>query len=84
RELLFKVAELENIVAPPVLAFSFTNQQISISWTGYAGVPYRLEASTNLRDWSVVTTNFAIVGTTYSYTLQTNPSGGQQFFRVGR
>lgn len=70
------------LLAPPALEWTLTNEQILLSWSGYPGLSYRLETSSDLSAWSLLTTNFTAVSNRFSFTVETSLS--RQFFRVAR
>jgi hypothetical protein len=82
-ELLAMQADLYPIVAPPLLQSTLAGQQLLISWDGHPTVfSYRLEASVDLKSWSIVTTNFSIISNRFSTSASLAP--GHRFFRVVR
>jgi len=81
-ELMGKEAELEQIVAPPTLEHALINEHVVLNWSGYPGLNYRLETSSDLSAWSLLTTNFTTVSNRYSFTVDLTRD--RQFFRVAR
>ena len=81
-ELLRKRAELYQIVAPPFVEATRVGEQLLLGWSGYPGFSYRLEASSDLRGWSLVTTNFSVLSNRFSTAVPLGPS--PRFFRVAR
>jgi len=81
-ELLLKEAELEQIVAPPTLEHALINEHVVLNWSGYPGLNYRLETSSDLSGWSLLTTNFTTVSNRFSFTVDLTRD--RQFFRVAR
>ena len=81
-ELLLKEAELNQIVAPPTLEHALINEQVVLNWSGYPGLNYRLETSSDLSRWSLLTTNFTAVSNRFSFTVDLTRD--RQFFRVAR
>ena len=75
-------AETEEVMAAPLLQAIASPQQTTLSWFGYPWFSYRLEASPDLMNWSLLSTNFSINTDTYSFAVQ--PVMGAQFFRVAR
>jgi len=59
-----------------------SNAALALSWQSVLGQPYRLEASSNLTDWTVLATSLMATGANFSFS--TNTSVDSQFFRVYR
>ena len=63
-----------------VTAFSHSNQTVNLQWESVPGGIYRVEASTDLVNWTSVVTN--LLTPNYLGALSTNTSEQMQFFRV--
>ena len=75
--------ELETtLLTPLALEYALTNQQVQLNWSGYPGLNYRLETSSDLSAWSLLTTNFTIVSNRFSFSVDLNRD--RQFLRVAR
>jgi hypothetical protein len=70
------------LVGLPVVECTLTNQQVQLSWSGFSGTNYRLETSVDLRTWSLLSTNFTILGNRYSFVVDVVRD--RQFFRIAR
>ncbi len=81
-ELLAKAANLQAMLAPPILTSELVNQTVLLSWTGYTGLNYRLDVSLDLKTWTSLTTNFTVAGNLFSYAV--GISRQSQFFRLAR
>jgi hypothetical protein len=79
-ELMQNLAELQALLTPPHLDFSFSGGQLTLRWQGRSDTQYKLESSDNLTSWAVRSTNFTVTANTYSWT--TNMTSPHQFFRV--
>jgi hypothetical protein len=73
-------AEMDEVMAPPFLQFASARAQFALSWFGYPWFNYKIEVSSNLATWSLLATNFNVVGNTYSFTVE--PGSGRQFYRI--
>ena len=65
-------------LAPPATA----PPRVSITWRSYPGKTYRLEASENLDQWTVLDPVFPSGGVTTTFRKNVAPSTTQSFFRV--
>jgi hypothetical protein len=54
------------------------NGQLTISFSGYDGHAYAVEASSNLTDWVIISTNFPSDG---NFGITNTTTSGQQFYR---
>jgi len=54
------------------------NGQLEMSFSGYDGHTYAVEASSNLTDWVIISTNCPIDG---NFRTTNTPASGQQFYR---
>ncbi len=59
-----------------------SNTTLALSWQSVLGQPYRLEASSNLSDWTVLAPSLMATGGNFNFS--TNTSADAQFFRVYR
>ncbi|HZI31412.1 MAG TPA: hypothetical protein VFF11_03665, partial [Candidatus Binatia bacterium] len=59
-----------------------TNNSVTVKWQSVPGQSYQLESSTDLTVWTSLATN--LTATNYSYTVNTNLTSPQRFFRVKR
>ena len=66
--------------ADSVGSISSTNGQSLMQFTGYDGHAYGVEASSNLADWSLVSTNYPADGT-FDFTNTATPIEHSQFYR---
>jgi Ca2+-binding RTX toxin-like protein len=71
-------------VTDPTLTTSLAllPQGVVLSWPTFQGVPYQVEASSGLSDWTNISPVMVGTGATLSFTNSTNQSQG--FFRVKR
>jgi hypothetical protein len=54
------------------------NGQLAMSFSGYDGHTYAIEASSNFIDWAIISTNSPSDG---NFGITNTPSSGQQFYR---
>lgn len=70
------------VVGPPsVHAVTYANGAFTLKVTGQPGVPYVIEASTDLNSWTTVSTNSSVTGT-FQYSDQNAGSHPFQFYRA--
>lgn len=65
-----------------LLSFSLSNQVAMLRWESESNRVYGIESSTDLSNWSTLTSNLTATGTNLSFS--TNVSGDVRFFRVYR
>ena len=65
-----------------LISIARSNEAVALTWETVPGQPYRVDVSSNLSAWSVLTSN--LLATNLSFTLNTNATGDPQFFRVYR
>jgi hypothetical protein len=77
------IVESDPIIGP-TLALSVTPPDAALlSVTGWAGLTYQLESSSNCLDW-VLLTNLTLTNATGQYLDSFAPSAGQRFYRAVR
>jgi len=65
-----------------LLTITRTNTTVTLSWESVPGQQYRVEASTNLLNWSALADD--LVATATNHSVSTNLPEGVRFFRVYR
>jgi endonuclease/exonuclease/phosphatase family metal-dependent hydrolase len=65
-----------------LLAFSLTNQDVTLKWESTSGRRYHVEASSNLTAWATLVSNLTAYGTNCTFT--TNATEALKFFRIYR
>jgi endonuclease/exonuclease/phosphatase family metal-dependent hydrolase len=65
-----------------ITSITRTNQSVSVEWESVPGQPYRVEGSSDLATWSVVSTNITATGANASF--RTNLADLVKFVRVYR
>lgn len=78
------VMYFNNPFSPPfrLLAVSLGGENVSLTWESAPGRLYRVEASSNLTDWTAVADNVPAYGTHCTFT--TNATEDLKFFRIYR
>ena len=61
----------------------YSDQSVIVSWIGLTAVPYQVQASSNLTDWTNVTSVITGTGSLLSFTNST-AADSRAFFRVTR
>ena len=61
---------------------AFTNQLLTLTWQSSSGRQYRVEGSTNLANWTALSSNLNATATNSSFS--TNAAGAGNFWRVYR
>jgi hypothetical protein len=61
---------------------SRSGNTLGLTWQSVLGQPYRVEASSNLSDWTVLAQNLVATGASFSFSTNTAVPG--QFFRIYR
>jgi hypothetical protein len=59
-----------------------SNLTVSLQWQSVAGQSYRVEASSNLATWSVLSPNLLATGANFTFT--TNVATEVSFYRIDR
>ena len=60
-----------------------TSPGVALKWESVPGQPYRVQVSSNLTTWSVLTTNLVATNNSYTFTTNNVP-GSMKFFRIYR
>ena len=71
-----------SLVTPTLSIQHVAGQQHRIFGKGFAGEPYTLAASANLRDWAVLRTTNAASNGNYEFVENIGPAAGASFYRV--